>query len=480
MRTFARGLAVFVLGWTAGLAAGAEKTTAAEVARLIGQLGSPRYAERQKATRALDALGPAALPALNQAARGKDAEIRRRALELLKVIGKRVEMETLVGATRVHLVLRDTPVIEAVAQLAKQTRFDIQVGGDRLVLAKRTITLDTGPTTFWQALDQLCQKAGLVERGLALAEGKVLRWTDFNRINPDATLVLDGGQFRKLPTHYFKGVRIRTLPNTIPLPGLINTGRDNVAILEAAVEPKTPLHKITGVRIARAADQHGIQVAASVQLLHVPENPYEFSGKGYGYVTPAYATRLENGMKGGNFRRVLVRVPATRLLKELRGTLIAEVQKPSEPLVSVANIFQNGGKTFDLPGAEALTVGKAERTGGGQISLEIESHFALNGFRGSITISNNVIRIRPHPNAPWQTVGLQTANLKLLDGAGKPLSLVRMQRSGLTFGRGGITQRLQLTFQGPRGKAEAVKLLYFGVKTVLVEVPFTLTNVPLR
>src|SRR5207248_2605294 len=52
---------------------------------------------------------------------------------------------------------------DAVAELARQSGYNIQVLGDRAALASRKITLDTGETTFWQAFDQLCEKGGLVE-----------------------------------------------------------------------------------------------------------------------------------------------------------------------------------------------------------------------------------------------------------------------------------------------------------------------------
>src|SRR5262249_29631729 len=67
------------------------------------------------------------------------------------------------GRKRVHLKLKDTPVLDAVAELQKQSGYPIQVMGDRTGVADKKITLDTGATTFWEALDQLCRAAGLTE-----------------------------------------------------------------------------------------------------------------------------------------------------------------------------------------------------------------------------------------------------------------------------------------------------------------------------
>jgi hypothetical protein len=52
------------------------------VARLVRQLGSDDFDEREAASRGLEALGRAALPALHRAVRSPDLEVRRRARDL--------------------------------------------------------------------------------------------------------------------------------------------------------------------------------------------------------------------------------------------------------------------------------------------------------------------------------------------------------------------------------------------------------------
>src|SRR5262245_51626954 len=59
---------------------------ARRVSRLIEQLGSEQFAEREKASQALDALGEPAMAALTQAAaESADAEVRQRARRLIGV-----------------------------------------------------------------------------------------------------------------------------------------------------------------------------------------------------------------------------------------------------------------------------------------------------------------------------------------------------------------------------------------------------------
>jgi WD40 repeat protein len=61
----------------------AEPAQAAEIARLIKQLGSDEFADREKASKRLGEIGEPALPALRKAAGSDDAEVRERARRLI-------------------------------------------------------------------------------------------------------------------------------------------------------------------------------------------------------------------------------------------------------------------------------------------------------------------------------------------------------------------------------------------------------------
>jgi hypothetical protein len=98
MRRFARSLAVFMAGGILlGICvsgSGADESKVAEKAapaksekemkRLIDQLGSERFKDREHATRELVKLGKSALPGLKEAANSPDAEVRRRAQRLVE------------------------------------------------------------------------------------------------------------------------------------------------------------------------------------------------------------------------------------------------------------------------------------------------------------------------------------------------------------------------------------------------------------
>src|SRR4051812_43839701 len=92
-----------------------------------------------------------------------DAEVKRRAEELVAKIEKRTESVKLLVPTKVKLTYKDTPVTEAVADFAKKSGYNISVHDPKGVLKDRKITLETGEVSFWEAFDQFCLKANLSE-----------------------------------------------------------------------------------------------------------------------------------------------------------------------------------------------------------------------------------------------------------------------------------------------------------------------------
>jgi hypothetical protein len=141
----------------------AEKPDADKIAKLIKQLGSDDFDDREKASAALDAIGAPALDALRDAAKSSDEEVRKRAEILVAKIGKRAESANALTAKRVHLVYKDTPLADALDDFQKKSGYTIALSDPENKLKDRKITLDTGDATFWQALDQFCDKAGLKE-----------------------------------------------------------------------------------------------------------------------------------------------------------------------------------------------------------------------------------------------------------------------------------------------------------------------------
>jgi len=92
-RAFFAG-AAGVLEIMAGAQAGDTPTSSAEINRLIEQLGSRRFRQREQAGNALEKIGKPALTALRTASKSHvDGEVRRRAQLLIEAIGKSISGE---------------------------------------------------------------------------------------------------------------------------------------------------------------------------------------------------------------------------------------------------------------------------------------------------------------------------------------------------------------------------------------------------
>src|SRR5262249_30321458 len=141
----------------------AKKVDMAKVVQLIERLGNNNFEEREKASRELEGIGAPALEALRKATQNTDIEVKNRALDLVAKIEKQILQDKLLAPTGLRLVYKDTPVAEAVADLAKKSKYNIVLHDPQKKLTDRKVTLDTGETTFWEAFDQFCQQAGLME-----------------------------------------------------------------------------------------------------------------------------------------------------------------------------------------------------------------------------------------------------------------------------------------------------------------------------
>ena len=74
--------------------------TGADIDRLVKQLGSDKFSERQKAREQLDAIGEPALESLRKASASDDAEMRRLASGLVKRIQSRVTCQALIQSLK--------------------------------------------------------------------------------------------------------------------------------------------------------------------------------------------------------------------------------------------------------------------------------------------------------------------------------------------------------------------------------------------
>src|SRR5688572_12819714 len=89
------------------------------VGTLIRQLGSSKYVEREEAVRSLEQLGEKALPALADAQKHPDFEVRQRAKRLQEKIQDRLVVAKLLEPSPLKLQFKDVFLHEALREFQK-------------------------------------------------------------------------------------------------------------------------------------------------------------------------------------------------------------------------------------------------------------------------------------------------------------------------------------------------------------------------
>ncbi|HMC65894.1 MAG TPA: hypothetical protein VKI65_13225 [Gemmataceae bacterium] len=484
------------------IAPAAESVSSKPIAALAAQLGSKNFDERESASRALDAIGAPALPALRQAARSDDAEISRRAELLVQRIDKRLETARLLDAKHVHLVYKDMRLAEAIADFTRKTGLQAQLGGDKSKLADRKITLDTGDVPVWQALDQLCERAGLTERVSPVAkkpepqnvsaqehEVRLARRQVALRLavldsrysgmqaEPAQPVTLYEGKPERVPSCLAGAVRIRALPPNYKGPGQPAPLGQPGLNLEVMPHAGLQWHNIVDVRIEKAVDEHGqvlTQPAAGspsnngneIAVWNMPAAPILLDS---GAVMPTASTRqFPVRLKPGN-------KPSTAL-KEVHGVIAARVQTPAQPLLTVDNILQSAGRTIRGDKGGSLKVLESEVGKDGLVRMHIlfdppaetQQPFGWHAAKVRFLAVNGKL-VQETDNGVGQY-------MSLLDTAGKPYKLASAEvlPSGV-----GSRQELRLTFGPTKGQPAPAKLVYTARRNVIIDVPFTLKDVAL-
>jgi hypothetical protein len=514
---------LFTLGAASVWAASpANRATPERISQLISQLGSNDFKEREGAAAALNAIGEPALAALKKAMQDRDPEVRRRAESLANVIHKRAEIDQILQPRQVHLQFKNIPLTEAVAEFAKMTGFNIELndspaesiswflgrktdfGSDLAEPTLRTlnprITLDTGETSFWQAVDQFCQAYGLVERTGVLpsdltanlwnaqpAAGQRLMATipnlPFNAIDG---LVLEGGDPTAFPTCYAGSVRIRAKPGNSVAGISQNPKGESGFVLEVAPQPKMGWQSIVDFHVESALDEQGHSLSVSLgrdgqEVLGMNRNGLQING--------AFIWDVNGHPRLFDGRSIPVRLKLankrSKRLKEFRGTVSAQVLTPPRPLVAVENVLKSAGQSHEGRSGESLKIIAVSQLAKGRIKIRYRLEDPFSGWmlNNRLMMPGNVILRRNNVVFPGPVVSeteqARGGSLALYDANGGSFQMDERKLEKMPDMERGISE-WTVTYGPPNSRSQAEKLVYSGRRLVIIDIPFTLKDVPLK
>ena len=472
-------------------------------AEWVRRLGSERFAERVEAARALETLGPAALPALRAAKDSVNPKIRTRVAALLESIDRADDLGRLTRPSLIKLDFRDQPLSAVIDQLNARHGLGLALqfgplplrgmmmgmpatNPEEARLRARRITLEAPrELPFWEAIDRLCE-AGQLRYDLhptgrfGLAKGRFLLYAG----SGGTSISSDSGPFRVRVVGLHSTFERDFVAATRPLAGAPRSPRprpgDRDLTIRMAVipEPGLAIRQVGPPTMLEAVDDRG-------RSLLPPD------GNG----APDYAARVSNQVPSLNGSSgfdtwASVRLPdqSDRSIRRLRGSIPAVVvAHSSRPIV------------IPLEGA----AGKSFRNDEATVSVIEVDRNAENG----VTVEVEVIPNGPAPpesdlwtrRGPPDFATLRMGQgellnrLELLDARGRELDMSWNQGHGRDWMAS--QRRVRLTpavlhqnpppdpaggFQQPIAtKPVPVELRYYGLVQTVTSIPFDFHDVPL-
>lgn len=468
------------------------------IAGLIAKLASPRYAEREAASRSLDALGDVVLEPLRAALRSDDAEVRRRAAHIIETVELRQVNERLLKPTTIALEFHNSPLPEAVAALKRHTGLEILLSDQ---VARRNVTVSSKPLPVWEAIELFCRKAELREwdgygsmpPGFSTAHqqrvgpGQIIvingRGRSTTRMLPgtDGRVMLYDGPAAAAMSFHAGSVRVRVLPSGTPFPST-QADRDEVVLpLHVSAEARLANVSVLSATVERAINERG-QVLPAVELKPEASHDNEvvvFNGQVMQSFGRGRGTQIALRLKQGD--------QPSQSLSELRGHLA--VDAVIDDTIATADARGLAGTAFTSPCGVNGRIDSVERTETGTrytIDFDVPPAVSLATGPGEPQIPqfNNAI-VRRGANlligmkSPTLPAGTrQYAGLSLDDANGRQLEVASGSWERIALNGIGGKYQVEVTFRHRAG--EGVRLVAFGKRPATILVPFAFKDVPLQ
>jgi hypothetical protein len=448
------------------------------IEQLVARLGADSYADREAAMAALTEVGPAAIPALEAAAASGDPEVARRAAVLLVRIRRRAD-DALLTAKTVRLEYRNVPLGVAVADLAARTGLNVVLDPDRIADVLRPVTCVTGDLPVWEAVAAFCRAAGLREEfrpEVSLPVPEVPRDRTYAAPPPPAPtaetvpVVLIDGPVGDLPGNRSTAVRVLVLPPAFPGHRVILGTGETTLCFDVTPAPGLRWQDRPAVRVTRVIDDAGRTGGAA--LLRLDADPFVLPQEPGPVVRRLDATDVPPQPALYPNPRVVpvplrLATPAARSLRVLEGAVVGAVIVPGQTLVTVELA---AGRVVEGPNGLWLSV------------REVQTADGVTRVRVQLTgPSPGLAQRRRNPTGPlWperpRLEGM-TNQARAFDAVGRPVPYTTADV--IDVRDDGTTLTTVQEFHYRRETGVPTKLAVVGPRTAVVEVPFTMANVPL-
>ena len=457
--------------------------------RLVAQLGSDVYQEREAAMAALEKLGETARPALEDALRNPSPEVGKRAARVLVSVQRTSDAANKLNVKTHKLSYRKIPLGTAVNDLKARTGINLTLDPANIADPLRMVTCETGDLPPWEAVNAFCEAAGLREVfDLELPVPKQERsrrglyTTPPPPPTPDSVPVkLVDGTHQSLPGSRNTAVRVLALPGNFAKHRVYLGTGDVLFHFDVAPMPGYHWQSVAGVRITKVVDDSNRLGAAGTN-----REPNGFFSEMFEGVVFAGGGGVVMGWDGEMPNRPtaypnprIVPVPiklgslSARKLKLLEGSVVCEISVPNQPLITIDNIGTALGNGVEgLRGLKMTVLDTKPSAKGGKAVLKVQvdqppawlnNRFNAWGGGGMMMGLEDSISLPP------------THVVKGFDAAGKPVRMNVLTNSETNTDE--FTQSTTTQYSCPDGLP--VKIVLTGAKPVLVEVPFKMENVQL-
>jgi hypothetical protein len=461
-------------------------------------LSHPRYVEREKAARDLEAAGEPALKALRVATKSADPDLRTRASAIVERIDRTLLSKKLLVAPTLSLKFDKVPLQQAVTQLSQKTGLRFQLDMPKGPHLQTAVTLDTGDVPYWQAIQAFYEAANLMENDLPSNGTSRFEEQNGRRRIYSSRLVDAGaglGVIRltdgkgTLPAELSKAIRVRALPTAFAQNKYDAQTGEVTFHLDVDCAPGLDMRELIGVEVRRA-------VAEDRRALAPAYPPAQYSPGFHQEELLIQQAIIINGemvMDGGggspSFHPVTLKCDGTRprQLAEVEGVVVARVMGPAETLVQFADLFGKGKGQSQSRDGVSMTLKSAEKMGSSTSSLanvrvrivtSVDNVNEMLNFpvqvkgriRPFLRINRGGGAVAPSPNSN---------EFQFRDAEGQPLKIVSTRLMETSADGMTLSQEVELRIELPKTGTEGITMSLNGRRPALVEMPFVLKNVPL-